>query len=71
MNGHGDMTLQSLCNLSGNCSIKHHLLCIDAEIKNEFNCHQDKREIHVELNKIEMQRSSAASSYTAAVSLLL
>ena len=65
------MTVLSFCDLNGKFSIKHHLLCIDAEITNEFDSHQDKREIHVVLNKIQMQSSSAAFSYRVTVSLLL
>mgnify|MGYP001803486343 CR=1 FL=1 len=63
--GNRNITARSRCNLKKKYSIEHHLLCIDAEIKNEFDSHQDKREIHVELNKIEMQRCAAASSYRA------
>ena len=69
--GNRNVTAQSCCSLKKKFSIKHHLLCIDAEIKNEFSCHQDKREIHVVLNKIQVQSSSAAFSYRVTVSLLL
>ena len=49
--GNRNITARSRCNLKKKYSIEHHLLCIDAEIKNEYDSHQDKREIHVVLSR--------------------